>query len=125
IIARLGQMLWPHRKTAAAMCVLMLIGVVAELVPPKLQQYLVDDILQKGQAAPTSTELLAALLIVVLALAVARVLLSAVNFVKGRLATRVGVSLTFDLRARLVKKLHSLGLHYYDQHQVGALTSRV
>lgn len=125
ILARLGQMLWPHRRTAAAMCGLMLAGVAAELVPPKLQQYLVDDILQHGQAAPEPRDLLAALFAVVLALAVARVLLSAVNFVKGRLATRVGVSLTFGLRAQLVKKLHSLGLHYYDQHQVGALTSRV
>lgn len=125
IISRLGQMLWPHRKMAAAMCGLMLVGVAAELVPPKLQQYLVDDILQQGQAAPTPGDLLGALFAVVLALAIARVILSTVNFIKGRLATRVGVSLTFDLRSQLVKKLHSLGLHYYDQHQVGALTSRV
>ena len=59
------------------------------------------------------------------ALACARLLLSVVNFAKGRLATRVGVALTFDLRAKLVEKLHSLGLDYYDRHQVGSLTSRV
>ena len=47
------------------------------------------------------------------------------NFAKGRMATRVGVALTFDLRAKLVEKLHALGLEYYDRHQVGAITSRV
>ncbi|HYO26180.1 MAG TPA: hypothetical protein VEQ85_14665, partial [Lacipirellulaceae bacterium] len=43
ILARLGQMLWPHRATASIMCGLMLVAVAAELVPPKLQQYLVDN----------------------------------------------------------------------------------
>ncbi|HMP04992.1 MAG TPA: ABC transporter transmembrane domain-containing protein, partial [Lacipirellulaceae bacterium] len=48
-----------------------------------------------------------------------------VNFAKGRLATRVGTALTFDLRAQMVDKLHALGLGYYDKQQVGSLTSRV
>ncbi len=49
ILGRLAQMLWPYRATAAVMCGLMLVAVAAELVPPKLQQYLVDDILNGGQ----------------------------------------------------------------------------
>ena len=121
-----AQMLWPHRATAAVMCGLMLVAVAAELAPPKLQQYLVDDILKDGQQLARS------------AVADARrcwpssrrwpsraIVLSIVNFAKGRLATRVGVALTFDLRAKLVEKLHALGLGYYDKHQVGSLTSRV
>ena len=118
-------MLWPYRTTALVMCGLMLVAVVAELTPPKLQQYLVDHILRGGQLAPDTPGLFAGLLVVVVSLAVARIVLSAVNFAKGRMATRVGVALTFDLRARLVEKLHSLGLEYYDRHQVGSLTSRV
>jgi ATP-binding cassette subfamily B protein len=125
IIGRLFQMLWPHRRTALAMCALMLVAVAAELAPPKLQQYMVDHILRGGQGAPVATELFSALLVVVSALAATRLMLSAVNFAKGRMATRVGVALTFDLRGRLVEKLHSLGLNYYDRHQVGSLTSRV
>ncbi len=125
IIGRLVQMLWPYRMTALAMCGLMLVAVAAELVPPKLQQYLVDHILRGGQGRPDAPGLFVALLIVVSALAFARLVLSAVNFAKGRMATRVGVALTFDLRARLVQKLHSLGLNYYDRHQVGSITSRV
>jgi ATP-binding cassette subfamily B protein len=125
ILGRLGQMLWPYRATAAVMCGLMLLGVAAELAPPKLQQYLVDHILKGGQTAPDPRSLTTALLAVVLALATARVVLSVVNFIKGRLATKVGVALTFDLRAKLVDKLHALGLGYYDKHQVGSITSRV
>ena len=125
IIGRLAQMLWPYRATAAIMCGLMLVAVAAELAPPKLQQYLVDDILKGGQQTLDPQSLLTALFAVVSALALARIVLSVVNFAKGRLATRVGVALTFDLRAKLVEKLHTLGLGYYDRHQVGSITSRV
>lgn len=125
ILGRLAMMLWPYRITALVMCGLMLLAVVAELTPPKLQQYLVDHILKQGQISPNPASLTTALFAVVMALAGARLLLSGVNFIKGRLATRVGVALTFDLRAQLVEKLHSLGLGYYDKHQVGSITSRV
>jgi ATP-binding cassette subfamily B protein len=125
IVGRLGAMIWPHRSLAAVMCVLMLVGVAAELAPPKLQQYLVDNILKEGQATLDPRSLTTALLAVVLALATTRIVLSVVNFAKGRLATRVGTALTFDLRAQLVSKLHALGLGYYDKQQVGSITSRV
>jgi ATP-binding cassette subfamily B protein len=118
-------MLLPYRNAALAMLGLMMIGVSTELAPPKLQQYLVDRILHAGQDDLTTARLLSSLLVVVLALAFTRVTLGIVNYFKGRLATRVGVALTFDLRSRLVQKLHSLGVGYYDRHQVGSLTSRV
>jgi ATP-binding cassette subfamily B protein len=125
ILARLLSMLYPYRWAAAGMCGLMLVAVAMELAPPMLQRYLVDHILKDGDAAPDAPGLMAALFSVVAALAAARLLLSIVNFIKGRMATRVGVALTYDLRAKLVEKLHALGLGYYDKHQVGALTSRV
>jgi ATP-binding cassette subfamily B protein len=125
VLGRLVQMLWPYRLTALIMCGLMIVAVAAELTPPKLQQYLVDHILRGGQTAPDPRNMFMALFAVVSALAVARMALSAVNFAKGRMATRVGVALTYDFRAKLVEKLHALGLNYYDRHQVGALTSRV
>ena len=125
IIARLWQMVKPHWPTALSMCGLMLVGVVIELAPPKLQQYLVDDILTNGTKTPDAKSFLAALLLVVLALAATRVLLGIVSWSKGLLANKVGVALTFDLRGQLVRKLHALGVGYYDRHQVGSLVSRV
>ncbi len=60
-----------------------------------------------------------------LALAATRVLLGVVNWIKGLQANKVGVALTFELRSQLVRKLHALGVGYYDRHQVGSLVSRV
>jgi ATP-binding cassette subfamily B protein len=104
---------------------MMLIGVAMELAPPKLQQHLVDGILARGESRPDAQSLTSALLLVVLALAFTRVLLSVVNWIKGLLANRVGVALTFELRSQLVHKLHTLGIAYHDRHQVGSLVSRV
>ncbi len=125
IVGRLLQLMRPQWPTALAMSGLMLVGVAMELAPPKLQQYLVDEILAKGEATPDATTLLATLLLVVLALAATRVLLGIVNWIKGLQANKVGVALTFELRSQLVRKLHALGVGYYDRHQVGSLVSRV
>jgi len=125
IIARLWQMVKPQWMTAVGMCGLMLVGVVIELAPPKLQQYLVDDILTGGATTPDAQSLVKMLLLVVLALAATRVLLGIVSWLKGLLANKVGVALTFELRGQLVRKLHALGVGYYDRHQVGSLVSRV
>jgi ATP-binding cassette, subfamily B, bacterial len=125
IVARLWQLLRPHWPTALAMCGLMLVGVAMELTPPKLQEYLVDKILARGAVTPNAQSLAAALVLVVLALAVTRVLLGVVNWVKAILSNKVGVVLTYELRAQLVHKLHELGAVYYDRHAVGSLVSRV
>jgi ATP-binding cassette subfamily B protein len=125
ILARLVQLLRPQWRWALVMCGLMVVGVAAELVPPKLQQYLVDGILAKGGTAPEAPGLVRSLLLVVLALASTRVMLGFANWVKGLVSCRVGAGLTFDLRAQLVAKLHELGVGYYDKHQVSTLVSRV
>jgi ATP-binding cassette subfamily B protein len=125
IAGRLWQLVRPQWPTALAMSALMLLGVALELAPPKLQQYLVDEILAKGEAAPGARSLMATLLLIVLALAVTRVLLGVVNWVKGLQANKVGVELTFELRSQLVRKLHAFGVAYYDRHPVGSLVSRV
>ena len=52
-------------------------------------------------------------------------LLGLVNWIKGLLANKVGVTVTFELRSQLVHKLQALGVGYYDRHQVGSLVSRV
>jgi len=125
IIARLWQFVRPQWRGALGICLLMLLSVALELVPPKLQQILVDDILMGGAAAPVASSLLMALASVVAALVVTRLILAVVNWNKRLLANKVGVGLTFDLRSQLVKKLHNQGIGYFDRHETGALTSRV
>ena len=131
ILNRVSHLLKSYRRGAILLTLLTLIGVAAELLPPKLQQYMVDDILsEKGQAgtpgeAVAFADFRTALLVVVLALAFSRVLLSAVGWMKGRLATKIGSGLTDTLRKEMVEKLQTLSVAYYDRHQVGAMISRV
>ncbi len=134
ILRRVGRLLAPYARGAVALCLLTLLGVVAELVPPKLQQYMVDEILSArsgvavGAASPdvaAQPDFKTALLVVVLALAFSRVLLSVVGVLKGRLATAIGTGLTATLRDEMVTKLQSLSVSYYDRHQVGSMISRV
>jgi ATP-binding cassette subfamily B protein len=129
ILRRVADLIAPHARSAILLGILTVVGVAAELVPPKLQQYLVDDILSVGgeRAAATGSapDFRTALLVVVLSLAASRVLLSLVAVFKGRLASAIGSSLTARLRQEMVDKLQSLSVAYYDRHQVSSMISRV
>jgi len=127
ILARVADLVAPHARGALALGLLTVVGVAAELVPPKLQQYLVDDILS-GRAAPgggDQPDFRTALLVVVLSLAASRVLLSIVAVFKGRLASTIGSGLTSRLRREMVEKLQGLSVGYFDRHQVSSMISRV
>ncbi len=148
VLKRVIDLIRPYRGGAIMLCVLTIIGVIAELIPPRLQQTMVDEILtvpthqsvvtspvqnglpvQEGLStgAPTTEQVdfKTALLVVVLSLALSRIALSGVAVFKGRLATRIGTGLTSTLRAQMVEKLQSLAIAYYDRHQVGSMLSRV
>jgi len=125
VLSQVWGLLRPYRGAAAVMCGLLLLGVAVELVPPKLQEYLVDHVLQVDHGGGRAGDLLATLLLIVACLAATRVVLAVVNQFKGRLSSRVGTALTFDLRARMVDKLQQLSVGYYDRHQVGVLMNRV
>jgi len=127
ILRRVAELVAPHTRGAMLLGLLTVVGVAAELVPPKLQQYLVDDILSGRAAAGQGTQpdFRTALLVVVLALAASRVLLSLVAVFKGRLASTIGSGLTARLRREMVEKLQGLSVAYYDRHQVSSMISRV
>lgn len=125
ILRRVGAMLKPQLRGAIVLSGLTIVGVCAELIPPKLQQYMVDEILGSQSAATPPADFSKALLVVVLALASTRVLLSLVAVAKGRVATLIGTGLTSALREQMVQKLQRLAVVYYDRHQVGSTLSRV
>ncbi len=125
VLGRVWSMLRPYRGQAVVMSLLVILGVAAELAPPKLQQYLVDHVLKTDGSAATVASLVTVLLIIVGSLAGTRLLLAFVNMFKGVLANRVGTAMTSDLRARMVDKLQRLSVDYYDRQPVGVLMSRV
>jgi len=118
-------MLRPQLRGALILSGLTIVGVCAELIPPKLQQYMVDEILGSQNSSSPPADFSKALLVVVLALASTRVLLSLVAIAKGRVATLIGTGLTSALREQMVRKLQQLAVVYYDRHQVGSTLSRV
>jgi ATP-binding cassette subfamily B protein len=125
VVGRVWTMMRPYRGPAALLCLLVLLGVAAELAPPKLQQYLVDHVLQVDGQGGRAGDLVAVLLLIVGGLACTRLLLAVFNAFKGVLANRVGTAMTSDLRAQMVDKLQQLAVDYYDRHPVGVLMSRV
>jgi len=125
VLSRVWELLRPYRGGVSVVCALILLGVALELAPPKLQQYLVDHVLETDARGGHAGDLLAALLAIVGALAATRVLLALVNAIKGALANRLGTAMTCTLRARMVEKLQTLSVDYYDRHPVGVLMSRV
>lgn len=125
IMRRVGDLLRPHARGAIILSGLTIVGVCAELIPPLLQQYMVDEILGQQAAANLSFDFTTALLVVVLSLMATRLVLSAVAVIKGRVATMIGTGLTTSLREQMVQKLQTLAVAYYDRHQVGSTLSRV
>lgn len=129
ILHRVWKVLRPHWRGGFALIMLTTLGVVAELVPPYLQIKLVDGILAQVNNKPfdpaTAPGMKTMLLVLVLALAASRMMLSIVGVIKGRLSSLIGSSITCNLRLEMVTKLQKLAVSYYDRHHVGSMISRV
>jgi len=130
ILQRVWQVLQPHWRGGLFLVLLTTLGVVAELVPPFLQMKLVDGILKQVDSPDyvpgAGVEgMKTTLLVLVLALAASRIMLSVVGVIKGRLSSVIGSGITCNLRLEMVSKLQKLAVSYYDRHHVGSMISRV
>ncbi|MBN1899694.1 DUF1854 domain-containing protein [Candidatus Sumerlaeota bacterium] len=132
-LARIWRMLKPYRKMVWFIMLFLLIGISLDLVIPQLTRYLVDVVLpgSKEEAVKIQSDagltkkhliLLMELVGILAALQIARM---GVNIVNGVMASRIGTSITFDMRGRLVNHLQQLSVAYYDKQQVGSLVGRV
>lgn len=122
---------WPY---GAAMLALTTIGIATQLIPPRLQKILIDNVFGDEplpgwfQSVAEFTNLnspLAWLTLLVIGLALAQLLKIVVDIINGRLASSVGTRISYDLRQRLMEKLQELSVDFYDRNQVGQLMSRV
>ncbi len=133
-LSRVMLLMRPYLVSAAVMMALLVIAVALDMVAPRLIKFLIDDLLDPKLSiqakAPlhflstlkSPTELL---LVVVACYAGAQVLRTAAAIANGRIASRVGTSITFDIRTKLVNHLEQLSLSYYDKQSVGSLVGRV
>jgi ATP-binding cassette subfamily B protein len=123
--ARLWALLRPFRGSVVLLLVLSLGAVAIDMTPPILQKVLVDRVLQVDRAQHPMGQLLQLLLAIVAGLLLARLAATFVAVWKGWVSSRVGTTLTSDLRKELVVKLNGLPLAFYDRNQVGVLMSQV
>ena len=123
--ARLWALLRPFRGSVVLLLVLSLGAVAIELAPPVLLQVLVDRVLRADRALHPLGQLLQLLLAIVAALLLVRLAATLVTVWKGWVSSRVGTTLTSDLRNELVAKLNELPFAFYDRNQVGVLMSQV
>lgn len=116
-LLRLFQYAKPYKGRLLWGTILTLGGTALELAPPKLTQWLVDDVLVKGNAS-----LLGPL---VLALIVMRLIVMGVQMARGRNVAYLGMRMTVGIRGTLFEKLQTLSLNFYDKRNVGSIMSRM
>lgn len=122
---RLLAIFRPFRGAALLLLALSLAAVAVDIAPPMLQGLLVDHVLKANVPLGQYGQLLLLLAGIVAGLLLFRIVGTLLGIWKGYLSSRIGTSLTAELRNALVKKLNELPLAYHDRNQVGMLMSRV
>ena len=108
--ARLWALLRPFRGSVVLLLVLSLGAVAIDMTPPILLQVLVDRVLRADRAQHPLGQLLQLLLAIVAGLLLARLAATLVAVWKGWVSSRVGTTLTSDLRKELVAKLNEVAV---------------
>ena len=108
--SQLSSLLRPFRGSVLLLLALSAAAVGVEVVPPLLQGMLVDRVLTTDAAHRPSAQLLLLLLAIVIGSAVGAPGGHVVGVWKGCVSSRVGTTLTADLRNELVAKLNALAL---------------
>jgi ATP-binding cassette subfamily B protein len=105
---------------------LSLAAVAIDVAPPLLQRELVDNVLQvDSHRAGGTGELLLLLLAIIGGLMLVRTGAAIAAIWKAFVSSRLGTTLTANIRNELVQKLNELPLAFHDRNQVGMLMSRV
>jgi len=118
VLRRLLAYARPYWWRVSIVTGLMLLGTAVEMLPPKLMQSLMDNVLRPVKHAEW-------LLWYVLGIAGMRVVSMGISIVRGRLSAWLGGRLSLDIRSQLNERLQRLSLGYFDKRQVGAVMARV
>lgn len=116
-LIRLFQYAKPFKMRLLWGTVLALGGTILELGPPKLTQWLVDEVLIHRNASLLGP--------IVIGLIVMRLLVMAVQIARGRNVAYLGMKITVSIRGTLFEKLQALSLNFYDKRNVGSIMSRM
>ncbi|MGE0561136.1 MAG: ABC transporter ATP-binding protein [Flavobacteriales bacterium] len=109
--------IWPKRKLIFIGLILITLGRLSSLVLPAATKYLVDDVLLKH-----NLELFKMILFVV---TLAIVVQAVTSYLVSIIISVEGQRFISELRAQVQKKLLNLPISFFDNHNSGALVSRV
>jgi ATP-binding cassette, subfamily B, bacterial len=124
-VQRILTLLRPFRGSVLLILLLSGGAVAIDVIPPLLQRALVDRVLTVRMPQNSAGQLVLLLFGIVAALFLVRLASAAVAVWKGYLSSRVGTTMTADLRQELVAKLSEAPLAFHDRNQVGMLMSQV
>ena len=115
---RIARFMLPYKKQAIALASCSLMTTLLNLIPPRIQGTLIDQVFTKHQDTPMFLQLMGAWLVVV-------ILASVVNITRDRLVAFLGGTIAADLRSATYRAIEFLQLTYFDKKQVGAISARV
>jgi ATP-binding cassette, subfamily B, bacterial len=124
-LKRISSYLLPYKSRAVVLAVASTAITAAELAPPLITKYIVDDVLvPAADSEATFDERLALLGVLVLTLVGIRVFSWGAEWVHGWIMAWLGAQVTADIRSQLYRRLEMLSLQFYDKRKVGSLISR-
>lgn len=115
---RVLSYLAPYKKQALTLTAFSLLTTAVNLIPPKLQQKLIDQVLI-GHGSQTLLFQYVGIWVGVLVIA------TLVQVATGRVISVLAGSIAADLRSSVYRAIEFLQVSYFDKKQVGAITSRV
>ncbi len=123
-ILRLLRYLRPYWWQAIALSLLSILSTALGLLPPTLNKPLMDIVLAPKDPLPMDIRL-KWLALLVIALGLSRLLISAISVFQGWLSVWVGLRISHDIRTQLFQHLHLLSFRFFDKQQMGNVISRV
>jgi len=125
-LKRITGYMAPYKVRGAILAVSSAAITAAELAPPMITRWIVDDVLVPPEESSATVEDRVGLLgMLVLALIGMRLVSWCAEWVHGWIMAWLGARVTADIRSQLYQRLEMLSLHFYDKRQVGSLMSRV
>ena len=125
-LGRIANYMVPYKRHAIFLAIASVATTVAELIPPKVTQWMVDEVFVPVAEQPALLDDRASLLgVFVMALVGLRLLTWGAEWLHGWTVTWLSARVTADIRSQLYRRLELLSLQFYDKRQVGQVMSRV
>ena len=115
---RIVKYMLAYPGLAAATGILTVLSTVLALLPPKITQHIIDDVLTPRSGAETLAWFVGALLLV-------RLVMWAGDVGTRMFSRRLGFMAIADLREDLYQQFQMLPLKFYDRRRIGSLISRM